>query len=104
MRSVDGYVTEDVEENVVVVSGSEFDGLVVIPRRHISGLEELSVVHRAQVLAALRRATQSVQERYPGKATKVVVMTDPPASEGHACYQVLPSGYVDPVPSPSTSP
>ena len=102
-RSGDAYVTEDVNEIVVVLSGPEFDGLVVIPRRHISGLEELSVVHRAQVLAALQRATRSVQERNPGKATKVVVMTDPPASEGHACYQVLPSG-VDPVPPPSTSP
>ena len=104
MRSVDAYVTEDVDENVVVVSGPEFDGLVVIPRRHVSGLEELSVVHRARVLAALQRATRSVQEKNPGKATKVVVMTDPPASEGHACYQVLPSGHVDPVPSPSTTP
>ena len=101
---VDAYVTDHVDENVVVVSSSEFDGLVVIPRRHISGLEELSVVHRAQVLAALQRATRSVQERHPGQATKIVVMTEPPASDGHACYQVLPSGHADPVPSPSTSP
>jgi hypothetical protein len=100
--NVDAYVSEDVDENVVVVSGREFDGLVVIPRLHVSGLEELSVVYRAQVLAALQRATRLVQERNPGKATKVVVMTDPPASEGHACYQVLSSGPVDQVHSPST--
>ena len=94
------YVTEDVDENVVVVSGPEFDGLAVIPRLHVSGLAELSVVNRAHVLAALQRAARSVRERNPGQSTKVVVMTDPPASEGHACYQVLPCGHAHPVASP----
>lgn len=98
------YVTEDIDEKVVVVSGPEFDGLVVIPRLHISELEELSVADRAQVLAALQRATRSVREGNPGKTTKVVVMTDPPASEGHACYHVLSGGDVDPENPPSTSP
>ncbi len=74
----------------------------MIPRMHIGVLDELSVVHRAQVLAALQRANRTVQERNPGKTTTVVVMTDPPASEGHTCYQVLPSGQADPEHSPST--
>ena len=43
----DHYVAEDIDENVVVVSSSLFAGLVVIPRLHAGGLEELSVVHRA---------------------------------------------------------
>ena len=103
-RSVDAYVTEDVDENVVVVSSPEFDGLLVIQVLHISRLEELSVVHRAQVLAALQRANRSVQERNPGKTIKVVVTTESPASEGHACYQILPSDDVDQLDSPSTSP
>jgi diadenosine tetraphosphate (Ap4A) HIT family hydrolase len=102
VRSQDAYVAEDVDEKVVVVSSPVFAGLVVIPRRHISGLEELSVVDRAQVLGAQRRATRSVEERNPGMTTKVVVMNDPPASEGHACYHVLPSDHVDPKDSPST--
>ena len=97
---VDACVIEDVNENVLVVSGPEFEGLVVIPRIHIGVLEELSIVHRAQVLAALQRANRMVQERNPGKTTTVVAMTDPPASEGHTCYQVLPSGEVDPGQSP----
>jgi hypothetical protein len=96
-RSVGGYVAEDIGEDVIVVSSRDFDGLVVMPRRHVSGLEELSVVHRAQVLAALQRATRSVLERNPGMTTTVLVMTDPPASEGHACYHVLPSGYAEPL-------
>ena len=100
--SVDAFVIEDVNEGVVVVSGLDFEGLVVIPRMHIGVLDELSVVHRAQVLAALQRANRTVQERYPGKTTTVVAMTDPPASEAHTCYQVLPSGQADPEHSPST--
>ena len=87
---VDAFVTEAVDENVVVVSSPALDGLVVIPRSHVSGLEELPVVHRAQVLAALQRATRRVQERNRGIPMKVVVMTDPPASKGHTCFQVLP--------------
>lgn len=87
---VEAFVAEEVGENVVVVSSPALDGLVVIPRSHVSGLEELPVVRRAQVLAALQRATGRVQERNPGIPMKVVVMTDPPASQGHACFQVLP--------------
>ena len=60
------YVAEDVDEDVVVISGPELDGLVVVPRQHIGGLEELSDLPRAHVLAALRRATQSVRDRNPG--------------------------------------
>jgi hypothetical protein len=100
-RRLDAYVAEDVDEDVIVISGPELDGLVVVPRQHISGLEELPVLRRAHVLAALRRATRSVLETYPGTATSVVAMTDPPASEGHACFHVLPSGSAAPVRSTS---
>lgn len=101
-RSEGSYVAEDVDENVVVIRGPDFDGLVVVPRQHISGIWELPVPRRARLLAALQRATRSVRERYPGMATSVVVMTDPPASEGHACFHVLPSASEDPVRSFST--
>ena len=90
------YVAEDVDEDVVVISGPELDGLVVVPRQHIGGLEELSDLRRAHVLAALRRATQSVRDRNPGSVTRVLVMTGPPASEGHVCFHVLPNGSEDP--------
>jgi diadenosine tetraphosphate (Ap4A) HIT family hydrolase len=95
-RSAAGaYVVEDVYEDVVVISGPELDGLVVVPRQHIGGLEELSDLPRAHVLAALRRATQSVRDRNPGSVTRVVVMNCPPASEGHVCFHVLPNGSED---------
>lgn len=100
-RSVAAYVAEDVDEDVVVISGPGLDGLVVVPRQHIGGLEELPVPRRARVLAALQRATRSVLERNPGTATRVVEMTDPPASEGHACFHVQPSSSEDPVHSTS---
>ena len=96
-RSVTRYVTEDVDEDVVVISGPELDGLLVVPRQHIGGFEELSVPGRGHLLAALRRAAQLVQERNSGSATRVVVMTVPPASEGHVCFHVVPSASEDPV-------
>jgi len=82
--------TEHVDEDVFVISGPELDGWVVVPRPHISGLEELSIPHRASVLAALRRATRSVRQRNPWSTPTIVVRTDLPASEGHVCFQVLP--------------
>lgn len=84
------------DADVVVISGPELDGPVVIPRLHVGGLEELPVAHRAHVLAALSRVTQSVREENPGAAAKVVVLTDLPASAGHVCFQVVPSGSEDP--------
>ncbi len=82
--------TEHVDEGFFLMSGPELDGWVVVPRPHISGLEELSIPHRASVLAALRRATRSVGKRNPWTMPTIVVRTDLPASEGHVCFQVLP--------------
>jgi hypothetical protein len=101
-RTEDAYVAVDVDLNALVVRMPDSDGLLVLPRQHVSGLEELSVPPRAHVLAALQRATQLILERNPGLATRVVVTTDPPASEDHACYLVLPCSSADPVFSVST--
>jgi len=96
-RPVAAYVAEAVDDEAVVISGPGVDGLVVVPRQHISGLEELSISRRAHVLAALRLATRSISDRNPRSTSRVVVMTDPPASRGHVCFQVLPNGSDDPV-------
>ena len=100
-RSVAPYVAEDVDDDVVVISEPELDGFVVIPRQHIGGLEDLSVLGRAHLLAALRRVTQSVQERNPGSATRIVIMTDPPATKDHVCFRVAPSDSEESVIAPS---
>ena len=86
-------VDEDavVVEDAVVMSGPQLGGLIVLPRRHVSGLEELPPPRRARVLAALRHATRLVRDANQGAASRVVVMTDPPASVGHVCFHVLPS-------------
>jgi diadenosine tetraphosphate (Ap4A) HIT family hydrolase len=86
------YVTEEIDDDVVVIREPDLEGLVVIPRQHISGINGLSVLGRANLLAALRRVAQSVQERNPGSATRIVVMTDAPATEGHVCFHVTPRG------------
>lgn len=88
--------SDPADEDVIVLNEPELDGLVVVPHQHVGGLDELSDRGRARVLAALRRATRSVLESNPGSATTIVVMTDPPASKGHACFQVLPRESGDP--------
>jgi len=82
--------TEHLDEDDFVISGDEVDGLVVVPRPHVSGLEELTITHRAGVLAALRRATRSVGKQNLWSAPTIVVRTDLPGSEGHVSFQVLP--------------
>jgi len=81
---------EPVDEGLLVIRVPELDGWVVVPRPHISGLEELSITQRARVLATLRGATRSVKQRNPWAIPTIVVRTDPPVSEGHVCFQVLP--------------
>jgi diadenosine tetraphosphate (Ap4A) HIT family hydrolase len=95
-RSVAPYVTEDVDDVVVVISEPELNGLLVIPRQHIGGLEGLSVPGRAHLLAALHRVKQSVQERNPGSVTRIVVMSEAPATEDHVCFHVTPGDHEDP--------
>jgi hypothetical protein len=82
--------SESANEDAVVLNEPDLHGLVVVPCQHVGGLDELSDRGRARVLAALRRATASVLETNPGSTTTITVMTGPPASEGHACFQVAP--------------
>jgi hypothetical protein len=91
---VDATVTSGTD--VVVISGPRITGQLIVPRQHISGLEELSLPRRAQVLAAIRRATAAVGAGAPLSPPRVVVSTDSPASASHICFQVLPSGETAP--------
>jgi hypothetical protein len=79
----------DSDDDVVVMSGPDRKFLIVLPRQHISGLEELSVPHRANVLAAVQRATRSVKNGNPWSTPRIHARTDVPASEGHLCIHVL---------------
>lgn len=92
---------DSVDDDVVVMSGPDRRDLLVLPRQHVSGLEELSVPHRANVLAAVQRATRAVRKGNPWSTPRISVRTDVPASEGHLCIHVLaddPDGAMDPPP------
>jgi hypothetical protein len=89
-RRTDTYDAVAVDEDVVVLSSPGFLGLVVIPRHHVSGLWELPSPERARVLAALRRVSLSIGGEPDGSDPSIVVATDPPASKGHVCFQVVP--------------
>lgn len=95
--AVDGaeYVAETANDEAVVLSGAQLTGLVVIPRRCVSGLEDLAPSRRADVLAALRLATVRVRDGILGAATQTVVMNDASASTGHVSFQVMPAGSDD---------
>lgn len=90
------YIAEDIEEEAVVISGRTLKGLVVLPREHIASLEDLSVKSRAHVLATIRRASLSVQQRTPESEIRIAVTSDSPASVGHACFYIAPSNSEHP--------
>jgi hypothetical protein len=85
-----------VDTDVVVISGPRIAGQVIVPRQHIGSLEELSLARRAQVLAAIRRASAAVGTGEPRSPARVVVSTDSPASASHVCFHVLPSDDMSP--------
>jgi hypothetical protein len=85
-RDVDDFFDED----TFVIRGPALQGLIVIPRRHIGALEELSIPQRAKILAAVRRATRRVREENPWSTPRILPRTDLPASEGHLCFHVQP--------------
>ena len=100
-RSADPHRGDEVDDDddVVVMGGPDRKFLVVLPRQHVSGLEELSVPHRASVLAAVQRATRAVREGNPWSTPRIHARTDLPASKGHLCIHVLaddPDDALDP--------
>jgi hypothetical protein len=84
-------VGETANEDAVMLSGPQLAGLVVIPRRCVSGLEELPPLGRAHVLAAVRRATLLVRDGDEGPTTRIVATTDSSSPKGHVSFQVLPT-------------
>ena len=86
-----GRVTES-DDDVVVLRALDGDGLVVVPRLHVKGLEELSLSCRAGVLAAVQRAANAVREKNPWSAVRIVIVTDLPTSDGHMSLLVQPGG------------
>ena len=92
IADVASHTAEYMSRDVVVISAPTVDGLVVVPREHINGLEELPVLRRANVLAALRRAARRVRDQSPESVASVIAMTEPPASASHVCFRVLAGG------------
>jgi hypothetical protein len=76
-------------DGVVVFSGSELEGVLVVPQSHVDGLEDLSVPHRANLLAAVQRATREVSDGIPVSGPKIEVLTDRPGSLGHIGIHVM---------------
>ena len=86
-----GRVTE-CDDDVVVSRAPGRAGFVVVPRLHVRVLEELSLSCRAGVLAAVQRAANAVRVENPWSGVRVVIVADPPTSEGHMAIHVQPGG------------
>jgi len=84
------YAIETANDQAVVLSGPELTGLLVLPKQCVGGIEELSPVHRAEVLAAVRLATRLVREGNLGLASRIVVMNDSTKAAGHVTFEVVP--------------
>ncbi len=91
-RAVATYVLETADDEAVIVSGPGIRGLIIVPRNHISGLEELPPARRSHLLAAVRRASRSLGDTAPDSTSRVAVLHDPPGSEDHVCFHVVPDG------------
>jgi diadenosine tetraphosphate (Ap4A) HIT family hydrolase len=98
------FVAKITNEDAVVLSGPQLAGLVVIPRKCVSGLEDLPSLRRAEVLAAVRRATLLVRQETQMPTSRIVAMNDSSAPAGHVSFQVLPNGADDPSDPASWSP
>jgi hypothetical protein len=89
------YVVEIANEDAVVLRSPQCAGLVVIPRRCISGLGDLPPLGQANVLAAVRSATLLVRQGNQEPTSRIVALTDSSTSSGHVSFQVFPSGSDD---------
>ena len=90
------FIVESANEDAVVLRGPQLDGLVVVPRRCVSGLQELPVIGRGHVLAAVRLATLLVRDENLGSTSRIEVMRDLSAPARHVSYQVVPEGWDSP--------
>jgi hypothetical protein len=92
------FIVESANDGALVLRGPQLAGLVVVPRRCVSGLQELPVLGRGHVLAAVRLATLLVRGENVGSTSRIEVMRDPSAPASHVSYQVVP----DTTDSPTT--
>jgi hypothetical protein len=81
------FVVESANDGAVVLRGSQLAGLVVVPRGCASSLQDLPLVDRGQVLAAIRIATLVVRDEN-ASASRIEVMRDSSGLTGHVSYQV----------------
>jgi hypothetical protein len=83
------FIVESANDGAVVLRGPELAGVVVVPRRCVSGLQDLPIPGRGDVLAAVRLATLLVREENPETASRIEVMRDMSSPSGHVSYQVV---------------
>ena len=90
------FIVESANDGAVVLRGPELAGLVVVPRRCVSGIQELPVIGRGHVLAAVRLATLLVRSENLGSTSRIEVVRNLSAPASHVSYQVVPESSDSP--------
>jgi hypothetical protein len=83
------FIVESTNDGAVVLRGPQLAGVVVVPRQCVSGLQDLPVLGRGHVLAAVRVATLLIREENLDSAGRIEVMRDMSSPSGHVSYQVV---------------
>ena len=84
------FIVEGDNDAALVLRQHDLAGLVVVTRRCVSGLQELPVVGRGHVLAAVRMATLLVRNEYLGCTSRIEVIRDASTPACHVSYRVVP--------------
>jgi hypothetical protein len=98
---VAGMVVAYLDDQVVGLIEPGAPGVLVAPRSHMRELSTMPA-HTGAVLAALRRAAQTVMSSYRTSGTMIEPTTKVPGAAGHVCYRVVPSTFdrLLPLPAP----
>lgn len=84
------FTIEGANDGALVLRQPDVAGLVVVPRRCVTGLQELPVAGRGHVLAAVRMATLLVRSENLEGTSRIEVMRDSSTPACHVSYQVVP--------------
>lgn len=75
---------------VVALVDRWIPGVLLAPRSHLDVLDQRPD-RAGPLLAAIRRAAQTVEEAFDASGARIEPTTELPGASGHVCYRVVPT-------------